>query len=336
MRSRHRTHRQTKCLLIVGALLLTACGPEQALSLNMRNVSISVPRLITPAAQLVERAPLPPPTPLPPPPPIRTLLPPKPKPKPAAAPVVVAEPEVCPKAEPLAVPERPAARTLAGIPQEGTTEQAMDLTYGGAPVDPPSGALEGFVETTITALDAAESSEGQRLDSWAVERTDLETGATSVEVFRLVHPAPDGGGTNPGIWLVGMAWQDEVRGDLTWEPAGDGIWILPSPVVLASEDGIQYFGLGTDPQTFTTVYLNRNVTGQKRVDVCGDLVDTFTVALSGTITTLTETRQVDWTINFATAHGGVDVEQTMALSSVEQGFVWTRTLRSTVVPEVVS
>ena len=55
------TRRPALLLAVVSCAVLAACGPETPVSFRMRNVSITVPRLITPAVELVEPAPVPPP-----------------------------------------------------------------------------------------------------------------------------------------------------------------------------------------------------------------------------------------------------------------------------------
>jgi hypothetical protein len=171
---------------------------------------------------------------------------------------------------------------------------------------------------------------GQQVESWKVERTAATS--TSVELYQLVRPSTAPGATASGVYLVGLAWTDEVRGDLVFQPVGDGLHVLPNPVQLAASGGVQYVGSATDPDTLTTLSLTRNVTGRKRVDLCGELVETFTVELSGVLTTPDGSRQVVWTQQLATAFGAADVEETLTLTDPSGGFTWTRALKATEVP----
>lgn len=324
-------------MLLCTSLLLTACGPDIPLALNVRSVAITVPRLVTPAIEYVEPPATPPPVSLPPPPPVHVVPPPPPAPPAPPTPTTPATPTpepppppVCPDAGPFDVPKLPVSPIVHTIPVEATYEQQSELTYSNAAEE----VAAGPVEAVVTALETTTSSVGQQLDGWSVQRTDPASGASSVEVYRLVHPHDSPLATDPGIYLTGMAWRDDVRGELVFEAAGPGLWLLPSPVIFAAEDGVQYVGSATDPDTMTTLAIVRNVTGRKRVDACGDLIDTYTVAMTGTLTSQDAQYQVDWTLQLATSYGGLDVEQTLALTAPAQGFSWIRTTRNTALPEV--
>ena len=314
---------------LVTVLLLTGCGPESELDLDLRSVAVTVPRLVTPAVELVPAAPAPPPVALPP-----VQLPPLPvfSPSPVVAPSMPPPPAppACPMASQFAVPDQPESITVDAPPVAGTTTHKATGSHSSTT---GQGSLAGEVRTTTTGLPSATTSAGQRVDAWQVERTD-PAGGSAVEVYQLVHPSADPLATAAGIYLVGMAWKDPVRGDLTFQPEGGGLHVLPVPVQLSTETGAQYAGSATDPSTLTTLSLVRNVTGRKRVDVCGDLVDTFTVQLSGVLTTPDTQRQVAWTQQLATAYGGANVEQTLTLTSAVEGFTWTRSLLATEVPDV--
>lgn len=326
--------RATALLLSTG-LVLTACGPDIPLELNVRSVAVSVPRLVTPAVEYVEPAPTPPPVTLPPPTKVAAVPLPPPPPPPAPAPVAPAPP-ACPTAGPFDVPALPATPTVDRVPVEASFEQSSEVTSSGAAGDPASGTVTGPVSVAVTPLGTSTSSVGQQLDDWAVHRTDPASGATSVEVYRLVRPHDSPLATSAGVYLTGMAWEDDVRGVVTFDAAGEGLWLLPSPVIFAPEDGVQYVGSATDPDTLTTLALVRNVTGRKRVDACGDLIDTVTVAMTGTLTTPDARYQVDWTLQLAPSYGALDVEQTLALTSPVDGFGWIRTTRNEALPEVPS
>lgn len=322
--------RATTMLLVTG-LLVTACGPDIPLDLNVRSVAVTVPRLVTPAIEYVDPPATPPPVSLPPPIRVRQVPPPPPPPPPPPTPAPEPPPPpACPDAGPFDVPELPANPIVDSIPAEATFEQQAEVTAGGEGQQ----QVAGPVEVVVTALESTTSSVGQQLDAWAVQRTDPTTGGTSVEVYRLVHPHSSPLATSPGVYLTGMGWQDDIRGELTFDAVGDGLWLLPSPVVFAAEDGVQYVGSATDPDTLTTLAVVRNVTGRKRVDACGDLIDTYTVAMTGTLTSNDAQYQVDWTIQLATPYGALDVEQTLALTTPGVGFSWIRTTRNVDLPKV--
>lgn len=318
--------------LASAVLVLSGCGPHKSLDLDIRLVSITVPRLITPAVSLVPPAAVPPPVSLPPAPPLVPFLPPPPAPA-TQAPVTAAPPPApaCPTAASFAVPERAAPLSLPGVPVPGVSVQARTGAFAGAPLSPSSGGLAGPLTTTIAMLPTTTSSAGQQVEAWSVERKDATGTRQSIEVYQLVHASSVASATAPGIYLVGLAWSDPVRGQLTFQPQGGGLFILPNPVAVATND-TQYAGTATDPSTLTTLSLVRNVTGKKRVDACGKLIDTFTVAMSGTLTTPDAQYQVEWTQHLATAYGGVDVEDTFGLTSVATGFLWTETVRNTTLP----
>ena len=311
---------------LVAALLLTGCGPETELDLDLRAVPVTVPRIVTPAVQIVPAAPAPPPAPLPPLPPVVEFLP------PVVPPAVVTPPaplpvNPCPAAGSFDVPDLPVSQTVDAPPVAGTTTMRGSGTFASAA---QQGSLAGPVTVTTTALPGGTTSAGQRVDSWKVERT--AAGSSSVELYQLVHPSADPTATASGVYLVGLAWKDPVRGDLAFQPAGLALHVLPNPVQLSASGGVQYVGSATDPDTLTTLSLTRNVTGRKRVDLCGELVETFTVELSGVLTTRESQRQVAWTQQLATAYGAADVEETLTLTDPAGGFTWTRTLLGTEVP----
>jgi hypothetical protein len=314
------------------AALLTGCGPKSPLDLDLRTVSISVPRLLTPAIQLVPPSPVPQPVRLPQLPPLITALPTIQSlpPLPSAAPATPG----CPKAGPLDVPAQPASLTVDAPPAAGSFVQTSTGTYAGSTGTPAAGSLAGQIEVDVKRLPPATTSPGQQVDAWQVIRLDNARKSRSVEAYQLVHPSSAPGATAAGIYLVGLAWQDPVRGDLTFEPTGNPLQILPLPVQIAN-NAAQYASSATDPNTLTTLSMIRNVTGRKRIDVCGQLVDTFRVEIMGTLTTTSKQWQVGWNQHLATAYGGADVEDEFTLST-PVGFSWQRTLRNTTVPEDVS
>jgi hypothetical protein len=324
--------RRTTSVAIVAALVLAGCGPRSHLSIDMRSVSITVPRLITPAVELVPEAPVPPPPSLPSPPAV--FLPPVAPSSPVAtrgpAPPQVQTAPACPTADSFAVPARPASPDVTARP---AADQYKQMTSGSYSTTQTLGTLGGTVDTIVVGFPRTKTSGGQDVDTWAVQRTDVARKGTSMEVYQLVYPSSAGSPTSPGIYLVGLAWDDPIRGKLRFLPTGNGLWVLPSPVQLVAGSSIQYFGVATDPNTLTTLELNRNITGRKRVDACGRLIDTFTVEMTGVLTTPDVQRQLTWTMQVATSYGGLDVEHTFSLTSPVDGFTWTRTVRNTAVPK---
>jgi hypothetical protein len=323
--------RRSPLLVVVCAALLTGCGPKSPLAVDLRTVAISVPRLITPAIELVPPATTPQPVRLPQLPPITTVLP----TIPSYAPAPSVPPPACPKAGPLDVPAKPASIDVPAPPTAGRYVQTATGSYAGSSAAPAAGGLAGQVVVDIKALPSATTLVGQKVDSWQVIRTDAARGSTAVEAYQLVHPSTAPGATAGGIYLVGLAWKDPVRGELKFEPTGNPLEILPVPVQVASS-AAQHANSATDPNTLTTFSMIRNVTGRKRVDVCGHLVDTFRVEITGTLTTADAQWQVSWNQHLATSYGGADVEDTLSLSSVVSGFSWVRTVRNTTVPKDVS
>jgi hypothetical protein len=322
------TRRTSPLVGLAAAVLLTGCGPETELDLELRAVPVLVPRIVTPAVLVVPQAPAPPPVALPPLPPVVSFLP------PVVPPAVVTPPtplpvNPCPTAGDFDVPDLPESLTVDAPPVPGP---ATYTASGTAATTAGQVSLAGPVTVTTTALPSATSSAGQRVDSWKVERTTPTS--TSVELYQLVHPSADPSATASGVYLVGMAWTDPVRGDLAFQPAGLPLHVLPNPVQLAASGGVQYVGSATDPDTLTTLSLTRNVTGRKRIDVCGELVETFTVELAGTLTSPGSQRQVAWTQQLATAYGAADVEETLTLTEPTGGFTWTRNLKATELPAV--
>jgi hypothetical protein len=307
--------------------LLSGCGPKTQLDLDLRSVSITVPRLVTPAVELVPPSTAPQPAQLPALPPVTTILPATTS-YPTFAPVAQQPAPACPKADVLDVPAKPATINVDEPPAAATYTQ----TASGSFAAKSSGSLAGPVTVQVKRLPRVTSSAGQVVDAYQVIRTDAARKSSSVEQYQLVHPSSAPTATAGGIYLVGMAWHDPVRGDLTFQPS-NGLQILPVPVAVAQSGTVQYVGSATDPDTLTTLSLTRNVNGRKRVDVCGKLVDTFTVDMSGTLTTSDVQRQVSWTQQLATAYGGVDVEDTLGLTNPVEGFSWVRTVRNTTVPK---
>ena len=316
-------------LALAAVASLTGCGPKTELDLDLRAVSITVPRLVTPAVELVPAAP-PPPAALPQLPPVVTFLPPVQAPPPAVfTPPSPPPAPACPKAGPLDAPAVPESVTVKAPPVPGTTTQVATGTFA---TPAGNGLLDAQVDVTITALQSATSSTGQKVDGWKVERRTPS--ASSVELYQLVHPSNDPLATASGVYLVGMAWKDPARGDLTFQPEGAGLQVLPNPVQLSASGGVQYVGSATDPDTLTTLSLVRNVTGRKRIDVCGELVETFTVEMSGTLTTPDRQRQIAWTQQLAPAYGAANIAETLSLFSQVEAASWTRSLRSIQVPKL--
>jgi hypothetical protein len=299
------------------ALLATACGPAKQLKLDMRPVAVDIPRVVTPAVELVPPPTVQPPAALPRIPSINRLATPPPV---AATPTPTPPVDPCPTADPFAVPAVPATLTVAAPPVDATTTQIA------------TGSVSGVVTMTTMRLPSQVSSVGQHIDSWRVVRRGPAKNARSVEVYRLVHPSSSPLATAAGIYLVALSWDDPARGKVTFEASANGLEVLSLPAQPSTNDA-QYAGTDTDPDTLTTLTLVRNIRSHKRIDACGHLIDTLTVEMSGTLTTPTMQRQVAWTQQLATSYGAVDVAETLTLTSLGAGYTWTRTLRSTTVPK---
>ncbi|HET6908095.1 MAG TPA: hypothetical protein VFH54_02060 [Mycobacteriales bacterium] len=314
-------------IAIAAGALLAACGPQAQLRMNLRTVAVTVPRVVAPAVQLVPPS-APPPAALPPIAPLVNQLP----PATATVPPVTTKPNPCPPAPPFATPAHPASETVGDIPASQSFVQRAtgDYTNGSA-----KGSLAGDIRVTVTDLPDATSSNGQRVKSWRVQQVNPATKTRSVEVYQLAMPSNASSATPAGVYLVGLAWTDPVRGTLTFQPSGNGLYVLPSPVQVASNDE-QYAGIATDPNTLTTLQLIRNVRERKRIDVCGQVVDTWTVEMSGTLTSPSAQWTVTWDQQIATAYGAADIDELFGLQDPKAGGPsWTRRLISTTVPKGV-
>lgn len=313
--------RPTRAVAIALTLAtLAACGPESRLRLNLRTVGVTVPRVVAPAVQLVPRS-APMPVALPPVDSVVDQLPPP-------TPVAVATKAACPTAPALAVPKHPASETIDDAP---ASQAFVQRSTGEFATTTAKGSVAGDVQVTVTALGETATSTGQKVKAWRVQQVALATKTRAVEVYQLVLPSTAPGAIDPGIYLVGLAWSDPVRGELTFQPSGNGLLVLPSPVAVANNDA-QYASIATDPNTLTTLQLVRNVRARKRIDVCGELVDTWTVEMTGTLTTLSAQWSVTWNQQIATAYGAVDVDELLELHDAQGSVSWKRRLVSTTVP----
>jgi hypothetical protein len=286
-------------------------------------VSITVPRLVTPAIELVAPADTP------------TITFPDLPDGALALPRVPTKPPAttgCPTADPLAQPEVPATLEVTSPPAAGTAVQVMAGAYSTAQ---GQGALLGLVQQTVEQLPSARASSGQLVDTWRVERTDAARKSRFVEVYQLVHPSTAVGATNAGIWLVGLAFDDPLLGKLTFSASGGGVQVLPSPVQVAQND-TQYAGAATDPSNLTTLSIVRNVRARERVDACGSLIDTWTVEMTGVITTTSTQRAFTWKQQLATGYGAADVQDTFSVTAPLDNTTFTRTLRNVALPKEVT
>ena len=323
--------RRPLLLLALSGALVAGCGPEKELALDLRPVSITVPRLVTPALTLVPPAPQVV-VPLPPVGPIDFGFPPAEVVPSAAPPVAPPKPVACPKAGPFDVPAATAAVYLEQPPAAASYAQVQ---AGGYVTSTTTGSVGGVLGEVVTRLPQQTTTLGQVVDSWQVARTGPGA-TTSVEVYRLVHDIASQVKTAPGIYLAALAWKDPLRGDLSFVPAGDGLFLIPSPVTQSPSGGTQYVGSATDPSTLTTLSVVRNVTGKKRVDACGQLIDTYTVEMTGALTTTTSQRQVAWNLQLATAYGGLPVQDALTLSDPAGTFTWNAVRTATSLPKPVT
>jgi len=315
---------RTTAVAIAATALLSACGPESHLKLDLRTVAVTVPRIVTPAIQLLPPS-APPPVALPPVPSVVSQLPPS---APPTSPTTSLTSTPCPPASQLAVPT-PASLTVDTAPATQTFLQRASGDFQSAA---GKGSFAGTVHVTVTDLPQTKTGSGQRVKPWSVQQFDPMTKTRSVEVYQLLMPSSAAGASPPGVYLVGLAWSDPVRGSLTFQPSGNGLYVLPPPVQVASNDA-QYVGIATDPNTLTTLALSRNVRGRKRIDVCGQLVDTWTVEMSGTLTSPSAQWKLTWNQQIATAYGAADVDELLDMGDSTGGVTWVRRLVSTSAPK---
>ena len=321
--------RRPLLLLAAASVLLAGCGPAKQLNLDLRSVSITVPRLVTPAITLIPPAPQVV-APLPPLAPIDFGTAPEPV-VPSAVPTVAPpKPVACPKASAFDVP---AVTAALEVTQSPPVASYLQVQTGGYVTSTTTGSNGGSLGEVVTHLPQQTSTIGQVVDSWQVARTGPDATTSSVEVYRLVHESDSPAATAAGLYLAAMAWKDPVRGDLTFQPAGDGLFLLPSPVTLSPSGGTQYVGSATDPNTLTTLALVRNVIGKKRVDACAQLIDTYTVEMTGALTTTSAARQVAWTMQLATAYGALPVQDSLSLTDPAGSFTWNAIRTATSLPK---
>jgi len=323
-----RRNRRTAAALAgcLAALATAGCGPHQSLQLTMDQVSLTVPRVLTPAVSLVPPAPITVPLPVPSIPNVPIYITPV---IPPAAPKL----PPCPKANEFAVPAEPASIETTSGPTPAIYIQTSHGSYSGSSATPSSGKLTANVDTAISPLaQTTAPTTGQVSDNWLVSRVDTATHATTYEAYQLATPTGSGQLVTPGIYLTGLKWKDPVRGELSFIPTGGGIEIMPSPVNTSST--AVFASSATDPNSLTTMTASGNVLGRKRIDVCGTLVDTWTVQLSGAITGPNFKYQFAWRQQIATQYGGVDVEDDLTLTAPAGGLQWDRSLHDTNTPEV--
>ncbi|MBK5308104.1 MAG: hypothetical protein JJD92_15570 [Frankiaceae bacterium] len=325
---------RTRLLACVTLLpLLAACGPDNPLKVNLRGVQITVPRQLPPAVIAVVPppvAPVPAPVVLPPLPELPPLAP-----APLASPPTAPPPPACPTADQLAVPAQQATVLVKSRPGDA----AYNLKQGGkytvtSAAETTQSVLPTSTSRTVKALTPPTSTVGQRVDAWSVTETDGKS--ASVATFVLFQPSSSPQATPAGIYLSGLRWDDDVRGDLTFQPLGGGLLIFPLP---AQQTTTPFAASQTDPASQTVVTLTGQVPGKKRVDLCGAVVDSFSLALTGTITTPTQQLTVTWNQQIATQFGGLSVEDSLTLSgsnsasSVGARLDWQQTTRYTRVPD---
>lgn len=324
------------------------CGPSAPLRLDLNTISVTVPRAIAPAEALLAPS-APAAVPLPPLPAHAIALPAYPNsaavpvssentaaPTPLSTspvPIATAPPAAsCPSAPSTAQPALPASVTVTSPPAAGTFSQTSSGSY-----TTPSGAgsLAGLTTTTLTSLPDATLSNGQMARSWRVTHLDVAHHVRETEIYDVIEPSNAPGATQAGIYLVGMSWNDPVRGTLSFAPSGNGLQVMASPVSTSSSSA-QYAGIATDPSSLTTIYWVSNVQGRKRVDVCGQIVDTWTVALSGSLTSPTSRWNFTWNQQWGTAYGAALVQDTLTLTAPQGGSTWTRELTDRAVPKEVT
>ena len=216
-------------------------------------------------------------------------------------------------------------------PTPATYFQSSKGSYSGSSATPAAGKLASPYVSLLTSLPQTTSQLGQQSDNWLVTRADTKSAATEVESFQLALPSSSSQAVSPGLYLSGLKWKDPVRGDLTFVPSGSGVELLPSPVAASANPS--FASSATDPNSLTTMSTAGTVVKQQRIDVCGTLVDTWTVQLLGTLTSPGLQWRVDWRFQVATQYGGIVVEDDLTLTN-PAGLTWDRTLHDLNTPEV--
>jgi hypothetical protein len=127
--------------------------------------------------------------------------------------------------------------------------------------------------------------------------------------FRL---APNNSAT-PGLLLTGMKWRDSVRGNFDFVPQAP-MQFLQTPVSINNS----WQSAGWDPIDQTSVELQAQIPKKDTVNACGTPLDTYQVAITGTI--ISPTFQLSWTADYdiGTQFGGLILAEHVKLSGPDR------------------
>lgn len=167
----------------------------------------------------------------------------------------------CPTAPPTEFPE-PASASVQGRPAEGEYLWKVD----GEQEAPGIGRvpLPNFYSRDIRNV--KDSEEGFR---YTVVEKDLTFGSTdTVETTYEVRNAVE----EDGIYLLKVVRENEDGDRRAFEPT-PAVRLINLPVSI----GDTVDSVGVDPQSFQALRNQGTVTGRKRVDACGEMVDSFLV-----------------------------------------------------------
>jgi len=278
------------------ALLLSACGPTVPLGLVMRQVSVDIggaqPPPVAAPAQVAQAFPTNPLLPLP-------LASPLPELPASLAPSL----SLCPKAGQFAVPELAADPTIEALPAAASYvyQQKGKGSNGGAiplSLDYPPFGLRKVQPGT----------QGQGYDFAVTEQNPFIHTTT----FKLIKPSNSSGVQQAGLYIDSLQWkQDLLFGDLTFKPL-QPVLFLQLPV----QQNAQYASAGTDPVHHASMTLQGQVTGKKRVDACGSLIDTWEVNVTEHIVAGAKEIELTATYDIATQYGGISVGDHVTMSAV--------------------
>ena len=288
--------RRSSFAALAAVALVGACGPSIPLRLVMRQSSVDVPG---------ERSA---PSPAAPPPAVSpVVVAAVPLPLPTVAQVgrsvPAALPSLCPAADQFAVPALAGDPNIEAVPAPATylyREKGEASTGAGPlPVKLPYPPI-GLRKVTLGTAD-------QGYDFAVAERE----GATSkTTAFKLVRPTAAVGAQPGGLYLAAMQWDDPLFGNLTFAPV-QPMQFLPLPV----QQGQTFASGGADPQRQTAMTLRGQVTGKKRVDACGSLIDTWEVTMSEVIATPQGEFDVTGVLDIATQYGGLSVQDHVSVTA---------------------
>jgi hypothetical protein len=312
------------------ALTLAGCGPAAPLELAVREFPTSV-RYGQPSSSATP-APTPPaPAPAPGltvPPPV--LLPP---PAPSLITVLLTPAPTCRTAGPLDAAAQPATDTATLSPAQTSYQWRVSGSYtnGGTTVQFPTAA------TVNVSNDTPVSSNGEY--SFDVTDTAGGLGGTqSVTTTYQVVPEPQGGEVGgvsttqaSGIYITRVATSEPSTGAQVVFTPSPPILYLPFPATSTQPSWtVDSANSGTSGGSAGTVeQLTATIVGRGRVDACGTILDSWKVHATGTITSASQSLNVDETYYVGTEYGGIPLEQSVTYTGTNGGATITSTSTQT-------